>query len=111
VTQPTQPTVGPGSDGSCAVKQTQFNNHPATYKDASGKDVGIGPDPVCVFEPQGNAAAKIGDGRCGDAKRPTVFIATGAPLGTRAESGDRHTACSKPLDGRLVHRCRSEGQQ
>ena len=63
--QPAQPTTGPGSNGSCAVAESSFDNAAAAG------------NPVYVFQPTGAAAARIGGGSCHDAKRPTVFMAHG----------------------------------
>src|SRR4051812_33797072 len=74
--QPAQAKTGPGSDGPCTVKQTQFDNAPMTYKD-KGSDTQLGPTPVYVFQPAGAGTATVAGGRCDGAKRPTVFVAHG----------------------------------
>src|SRR4051812_48545236 len=63
--QPAQPTSGPGSNGSCSVRESSFDNSAAPG------------NPVYVFEPAGGTGARIGGGRCDAAKRPAVFMAHG----------------------------------
>ena len=63
--QPKQPKSGPGSNGGCTVAQTSFDNAAAPG------------NPVYVLQPNGSAPAAVAGGGCGDAKRPTVFIAHG----------------------------------
>jgi len=63
--QPAQAARGPGSNGSCRVVSTSFDN-----ADAPGNR-------IYVFQPEGGGVATIGGGRCGDHKRPAVFMAHG----------------------------------